>query len=269
MLNVLFLKDQLKSAKKFATSVKFYSTERTTQQANSAVEPILATNFMRGSGGRSSFSGNVVTVFGATGMMGRIICNRLGKEGAQLIVAYRGDPWDARGLKLVGDLGQVLFQEIDIRDPEKIYNAIKHSNMVINCMGSDYETSNFSFEDVHVNGPRLIARIARECNVQKLIHFSALNASPDPPKIYFKPSQFLISKYKGEQAVREEFSDAVIIRPSNIYGESDRFLFYYTKDLRRNFNSISLWKKGEMTIKMPVSVSLFKLLFQLLLKIYL
>ena len=63
----------------------------------------------RGTGGRSSFSGRVATVFGATGMMGRILCNRLGKEGTQLIIPYRGDQWDARGLKLVGDLGQVWF----------------------------------------------------------------------------------------------------------------------------------------------------------------
>ncbi len=56
--------------------------------------------------------------------------------------------------------------------------------------------------------------------------------------------------------MRNEFNDAVIIRPSNIYGESDRFLFYYYKFTRRNLNaSIPLWKKGEMTIKMPVHVT--------------
>ena len=51
-----------------------------------------------------------MTIFGATGMMGRIICNRLGKEGSQMIIATRGDEWDARSLKLCGDLGQVWFQ---------------------------------------------------------------------------------------------------------------------------------------------------------------
>ena len=65
-------------------------------------------------------------------------------------------------------------------------------------------------------------------------------------------------KYEGEQAVREEFEDAVIIRPSNIYGESDRFLYYYTNEMRRNISSIPLWKKGEMTIKMPVHVNIFE-----------
>lgn len=210
------------------------------------------TQYQRGVGGRSSFSGNVVTIFGASGMTGRILANRLGKEGSQLIIPYRGDPWDVRSIKLVGDLGQVLFQEIDIKNPDSIKKAIQYSNIVINVMGSDYETSNFSYEDVNVNAARFIARAARECRVDRLIHFSSLNASPNPQKIYFKPSKFLITKYEGELAVKEEFNNAVIIRPSNIYGESDRFLYYYTNELRRGLSSIPLWNKGESTIKMPV-----------------
>lgn len=177
--------------------------------------PLDFARMPRGTGGRSSFKGQVATVFGATGMMGRILCNRLGKEGTQLIIPFRGDVWDARDLKLTGDLGQVWFlvsellfsirqntqlltifwQETDIRDPETIRKAVQHSDLVINCIGANYETRNFSFNDVHVEGPRLIAKIARECGVQKLIHFSSLNASPDPQKI-FQKSRFLISKVR-------------------------------------------------------------------------
>ncbi|CAF4454006.1 unnamed protein product, partial [Adineta steineri] len=77
---------------------------------------------------------------------------------------------------------------------------------------------------------RTIARLSRECGVQRLIHFSALNASPNPPAIIFrKPSKFLTSKYAGELAVREEFPDATIFRPSAIFGNqySDGFIAYH------------------------------------------
>jgi NADH dehydrogenase (ubiquinone) 1 alpha subcomplex subunit 9 len=211
--------------------------------------------YARGTGGRSSFNGQVVTIFGSTGMIGRILANRFGKEGAQIICGYRGDPWDARSLKLVGDLGQVWFQEADIRDAEKIKRAVQYSNIVINCMGTDHETRNFSFDDVNCQAAGLVARVSRECGVERLIHFSALNASPTPPQIYFKPSQFLVSKFNGEQAVKQEFPDAVIIRPANVYGEVDRFLQYYTSEVRRGFSGIAMWNKGEMTIKMPVHQS--------------
>ena len=94
-------------------SNSFHTTAQNqdTASANQSNLPrIRVERLAKGTGGRSSFSGNVVTVFGATGMMGRIICNRLGKEGSHMIIPYRGDDWDARSLKLCGDLGQVLFQ---------------------------------------------------------------------------------------------------------------------------------------------------------------
>ncbi len=38
----------------------------------------------RGPGYRSSFSGVVATVFGATGLVGRSVCNRMGQNGTQV-----------------------------------------------------------------------------------------------------------------------------------------------------------------------------------------
>ncbi|KAL8618992.1 hypothetical protein ACOMHN_018374 [Nucella lapillus] len=209
----------------------------------------------RGRGGRSSFSGIVATVFGASGFVGRYVCNRLGKIGSQIIVPYRGDPYEVERLRMCGDLGQVLFFPFYLNDEEAVKKVMKYSNVVINLIGREWETRNYDFNAVHVDGARRIARLARESGVEKLIHFSSLNASPTPQPIYNKAgSKFLRTKYEGELAVREEFPEAIIFRPADIYGSEDRFLRYYANFWRRAHGTIPLWKKGEATIKQPVFV---------------
>lgn len=102
----------------------------------------------------------------------------------QLIIPYRGDAYYVKDLKLVGDLGQVLFQPYHLQDDESIRKAIKYSNVVINLVGRDWETKNFKFNDVHVEGARRIARISREMGIERLIHLSALNVDPLPAVSY-------------------------------------------------------------------------------------
>lgn len=65
----------------------------------------------------------------------------------------------------------------------------------------------------------------------------------------------MASKWRGEQAVRDEFPDATIIRPADVYGQEDRFLRYYSHIWRRQFRGMPLWYKGERTVKQPVFVS--------------
>ena len=155
----------------------------------------------KGPGYRSSFSGNVATVFGAGGMVGRSVMNRFGRNGTQIIVPYRGEFYWLQRLKVVGDLGQVLFSPFDLRDEESIRyitlflnhirviliiflvtysRSMRHSNVVVNLIGKQYQTYNFKFSDVNVDGARRIARIAREEGVDRLVHISAMNAKEKP-----------------------------------------------------------------------------------------
>lgn len=112
----------------------------------------------RGTGGRSSFNGMVVTIFGATGFLGPMVGYKFGKIGSQMIYPYRGDFYPAMRLKPTGDLGQVLFHFYNLRDEKAIKEAMKYSNVVVNLVGSQWETRNFKFDDVHVDGARLIAK---------------------------------------------------------------------------------------------------------------
>jgi len=216
------------------------------------------TSMKRGPGYRSSFSGTVATVFGASGAVGRAVCNRLGKSGTQFIVPYHGDHYDVMRLKVCGDLGQVLFTPYYLKDEESCRKAMQHSDVVINLIGREYETRNYKFEDVNIHGPKMLARLARECGVQNFIHISAINAREKPKRLFMpKPSNFLKTKWLGEKAVLEEFPDATIFRPADMYGTSDAFVTYYNQWWRSGFggSTMSLWKRGNYTVKAPLHIS--------------
>ncbi|KAL0123306.1 hypothetical protein PUN28_005683 [Cardiocondyla obscurior] len=246
----------LHAAKKQTTCIAAVAVQKCyySSQPRIIKDPTTA-SLKRGTGGRSSFNGIVCTLFGATGFVGRYVCNRLGKIGTQLILPYRGDMYDCMPLKLCGDLGQILFHPFHLRDEESIRKCIKYSNVVINLIGRDYETKNFTFHEVHVEGARRLARLCKEANVEHFIHMSALNLGDNiESHILDGGSQFLRTKWEGEKAVREEFPEATIIRPSDIWGQEDRFLRVINGTMRQNFGTLPLWEKGEKTEKQPVAV---------------
>lgn len=213
----------------YAFSVRTYSSDFKDIQNVRVIKNTDPAALRRGTGGRSSFNGYVATVFGATGFLGKSLTNQLGKIGTQLIIPYRGnfDDEEVKSLKLTGDLGQVLFQHFYLKDYDSIKKAIKYSNVVINLIGRHFETKNFSYEDVHVQGARAIARACREVGVDRLIHVSSLSVTENPPKFYMrKPCGFLPSKLRGEAAVKEEFPDVTIVRPATMTGWDSKFLWY-------------------------------------------
>lgn len=173
-----------------------------------------------GPGNRSSVSGGVATVFGATGFVGKYVVNELARNGTQVICPYRSVDEKAIPLKQMGDLGQiVLLKDWHLNNDEMTEYAIKRSNIVINLIGNALETRNFSFEDVHTAWPARLAQIAKESPlVERLIHFSDMGASPD------HPSRRLRSKAAGDAAVRETFPEATIFKPSPILGDEDDFM---------------------------------------------
>ncbi|XP_046500464.1 NADH dehydrogenase [ubiquinone] 1 alpha subcomplex subunit 9, mitochondrial [Equus quagga] len=199
-----------------------------------------------GKGGRSSVSGVVATVFGATGFLGRYVVNHLGRMGSQVIVPYRCDTYDTMHLRPMGDLGQIIFLEWNGRNKDSIRRAVEHSNVVINLVGREWETKNFDFEDVFVKIPLAIAQVSKEAGVEKFIHVSHLNADIK------SSSRYLRNKAVGEKEVRNAFPEATIIKPADIFGREDRFLNHFANI--RSFGGVPLISLGKKTVKQPVYV---------------
>jgi NADH dehydrogenase (ubiquinone) 1 alpha subcomplex subunit 9 len=170
-------------------------------------------------GGRSSISGIIATVFGASGFLGRYMVNRLGGVGAQCIIPYRGDGDEVRHLKLMGDLGMINPIPFDIRDEQSIYEATKHSNVVINLIGKEWATKNYSIDEANNVSAERIARIAKEAGVARFIHVSALGAGNTESRSLYNQA-----KRDSEEAVLGQFPDATIVRPAKMFGEEDRIV---------------------------------------------
>ncbi|CAN6906860.1 unnamed protein product [Brassica oleracea] len=173
----------------------------------------------KGTGGRSSVSGIVATVFGATGFLGRYLVQQLAKMGSQVLVPFRGSEDNPRHLKLMGDLGQVVPMKFDPRDEDSIKAVMAKANVVINLIGREYETRNFSFEEVNHHMAEKLALVAKEHGgIMRFIQVSCLGASLS------SPSRMQRAKAAAEEAVLNALPEATVMRPATMIGTEDRIL---------------------------------------------
>jgi len=175
------------------------------------------TPILKVQGGRSSLGGHTVTVFGATGFLGRYIVSRLASQGCTVVVPYR-EEMAKRHLKLTGDLGRVVFMEYDLRNTQSIEESVRHSDAVYNLVGRRYPTKNFTYDDVHVDGVDRIAEAVAKYDVDRFIHVSSYNADVK------SRSEFFRSKGRGERVARTIFPETTIVRPAPMFGFEDNLL---------------------------------------------
>ncbi len=158
---------------------------------------------------------NLITVFGGSGFLGRHTVRALARAGWRIKVATRHP---ARGffLRPLGTVGQIDFVKCDVSDAESVSAAVMGSSAVINLTGILFQKGQ-TFEDVQSNGAANIAQAAAQAGVSALVHVSAIGADLESDSSYAQ------TKAQGEQAVREAFPAAVILRPSIIFGPEDGF----------------------------------------------
>jgi len=158
----------------------------------------------------------VVTVFGGSGFLGRYITQRMARAGWRVRVAVRR-PDEAYFVRPYGVVGQVEPIQANIRDEASTRRAIAGADAVINCIGILAEAGPQTFGALMDEGAGRVARIAAEEGVRRLVQVSAIGADAD------SESGYAAAKGRGEAAVRAAFPDAVILRPSILFGTEDAF----------------------------------------------
>lgn len=161
-------------------------------------------------------NGGLVTVFGGSGFIGRYVVRALAQRGWRVRAAVRR-PDLAGHLQPMGVVGQVHAVQANLRYPDSVRRAVEGADVVINLVAVMGSSGRQTLDAVNVNGARAIAKAAREAGVRRMIHVSAIGADKKAAARYAR------SKGQGEQAVLEEFPDAVIVRPSIVFGPEDEF----------------------------------------------
>lgn len=163
-------------------------------------------------------------VVGGSGFVGRHLVAALAARGARVTVPTRRRE-RAKHLIL---LPTVEVLECDVGDEHALARLARGRDAVINLTGvlhsrrgrergpNDYGPD---FAAAHVELPLALVSACRDAGVQRLLHMSALGASPSAP------SEYLRSKGVGERAVLDaEDLSACVFRPSVIFGPDDHFL---------------------------------------------
>jgi NADH dehydrogenase len=158
----------------------------------------------------------LVTIYGGSGFVGRYVARRMAKAGWRVRVAVRR-PNEAMFVKPYGAVGQVEPVFCNIRDDDSVRSAMQGADAVVNCVGILAESGKQSFEAVQAEGAERIARISAEQGMSRMVHVSALGSDIDALSDYGQ------TKAKGEAGVLAHMPDAMILRPSIIFGAEDGF----------------------------------------------
>ncbi|BAL26609.1 complex I NDUFA9 subunit family protein [Azoarcus sp. KH32C] len=161
-----------------------------------------------------------VVLIGGSGFVGRAVANRLTEANIDVIVPTRHAA-RARDLTL---LPTVEVVQADVHDEATLRSLFDGVDAVVNLVGILHSRSGSpygpDFARAHVELPRKIVAACGAMSVPRLVHISALGASPTGP------SEYLRSKAAGEDAIRSAGHAPAwtVLRPSVIFGREDHFL---------------------------------------------
>jgi uncharacterized protein YbjT (DUF2867 family) len=187
----------------------------------------------------------LVTIYGGSGFIGRHLVGAIAKTGARMRVAVRR-PELAGHLQPLGGVGQMNAVQANVRYPDSLLAAARGADAVVNLVGILFPTGKQTFEAVQDEGAAHVAEAARAEGVRTMVHVSAIGANEHSRSAYAR------SKAEGEAAVRKVFPDAVILRPSVVFGPEDDFFNRFAA-LARLFPALPLIGGGKTKFQ-PVFV---------------
>jgi NADH dehydrogenase len=120
-------------------------------------------------------SDRLITIIGGSGFVGRHIVRALARRGYRIRVACRR-PDLAGHLQPLGNTGQIMPVQANVRYPASLAAACEGAYAVINLTGVLHSSGAQSFDAVHAFGAEASARAAKEARARVFIQMSAIGA---------------------------------------------------------------------------------------------
>ena len=157
----------------------------------------------------------LVTVYGGSGFLGRHVVRALAKRHYRIRVAVRR-PELAGHLQPLGRVGQINVVQANLRNAASVEAAARGAHVLINLVGILFERGRQKFDSVHTYGAEQVA-LAATAHGASMIQVSAIGADENSPSHYGR------SKAQAEKLVLAAQPQAVIVRPSIMFGPEDDF----------------------------------------------
>ena len=163
-----------------------------------------------------------VSIIGGSGFIGRALVDKLARAGTRINVLTR-NPVRSKNLKPIGDVGQINIIQGDALIDADLNRAMHSADYVVNLIGIFYPSGKQNFENTQSELPKRISQIAKELDVKKIIHLSAIGAELNSKSRYQK------TKAEGERNLLRNSPNSTILRPSIVFGPGDGFFERFAK----------------------------------------
>jgi uncharacterized protein YbjT (DUF2867 family) len=157
----------------------------------------------------------LITIFGGSGFLGRHLVRALAKRHYRIRVAVRR-PDLAGHLQPLGRVGQIHAVQANVRHPGSVEAAVRDADVVINLVGILFERGRQRFDAVQAFGAEQVA-LAAAAHGARMIQVSAIGADEHSTSAYAR------AKAVGEKAVLAATPEAIVMRPSVMFGPEDDF----------------------------------------------
>ena len=145
---------------------------------------------------------------GANGFLGGFIVAALRERGHQVLRGIRPTGKPLRGDERACDLTRMT-------EPGDWHGVLDGVDAVVNASGILRETGAQRFETIHVTAPLALAQACAERGIDRFVQISALGLPED--------GEFIASKHRFDEALRELPLQAVVLRPSVVYATAGSY----------------------------------------------